>query len=91
MSVVHMMGEYTCAYIRREEELICGDCNKKYESNYEFMVLSCGCRCEDSFRICEVCSPMFVQCECGCEGNYKNCCQRKTEGNLMVSVFIFQF
>ena len=42
MSFVHMMGEYTCAYIRREEELICGECNEKYESNYEFMVAGVG-------------------------------------------------
>ena len=70
-SEVHAMGEYTCLYTRRAEVLACEDCNVKYEENYEFMELSCGCGCGSSFRICKECSFMFVRCECGCKGNYK--------------------
>ena len=85
--LLHSMADYMCTYEQFSVEYRCQECAVLQEKEYEFMVLNCACGCGDMFKICEVCSPLFIFCDCGCESNYKKCLSRKMEGNISVSVY----
>ena len=79
------MGEYTVSPRSFDESKHCGECKVMYDAGYQFMYLSCGCGCKESFEICSNCSPMYMKCDCECNGVYEKCTQPPKDGNLRVS------
>ena len=67
------MGEYSVGVRCFDGSRNCEECKTIYKRG-----------CETSFRICSICSPMYMKCDCGCKGSFAVCKQRPEYGNINV-------